>query len=494
MIEGVIGPEIFQFSKDIIPYIIQFFQEKAARKEKVSVTEFQDWLRSQNEELANDIRSMKYNMVITKAFLHESEASLRQIMKEQSSIRDFLEKSFDQVNHKLDMLLDQSTKNSDSQEKFRELIECLFENQEHLGLYDDQLLDMAIKRIDELKSYQAEEKHPLTSDSENELFNTMIAGGYLKEGLSYIRSRDVEGDIPKARKFYHEGQVHYLLSDYIRARESFGQAVQLDPQNPRYHRRMGQILYDLSEFNAAKAFLTKALELCEDDAEKGHILHALGRVFEVYKRTEQAMTCYEQALALTESSGGVQSKHYSSTLNNIAHLNNKMGNYDLALKQLREVLCIDRAINGEKDGFENGITFNNMGGVYFCTNQYGLALEHFMRALEIFKQELHENNFMIAITKMNVALSLSHLNRNDEAIELYLQADEQLMLLFDETHHDVSNLRNNLSQSLYHAGRIDEAIFYMKSALSGAIKNFGELDSETRRIKEYLDLMIAGKF
>ena len=125
---------------------------------------------------------------------------------------------------------------------------------------------------------------------------------------------------------------------------------------------------------------------------------------------------------------------------------------------------------------------NSLGGAYFFSGQYELAIRPLEKALKLRKKLLGEEHLDVAVSLNELALLYSTQGRYNEAEPLYEQSLESLKKLLGEEHLDVATSLNNLAGIYSSQGRYSEAELLYKQSLELFQKLLGEEHSTSLTI------------
>ncbi|MGA7809149.1 tetratricopeptide repeat protein [Bradyrhizobium sp.] len=253
--------------------------------------------------------------------------------------------------------------------------------------------------------------------------------GNLAEAETYYRKiLAIEPDHRDAIQLI--GAIAYQRGSYEVAAEWIGRAIKLDRNQPAWFYNLGLSLERLGKLEQALACYDSALALNPRSAEgcnnRGNVLKALNR-------TDEALASYEQALALNSD--------YAEALNGRGSLLEIRNRPDDALA------CYDRALQVKPNYAD---AFNHRGNALKRLGRTEEALASYEAAVAL------NPNLVAALN--NYGAMLKEMNRFDEALAKYDQA-----LALDPT--SIAAL-NNRGVVLAELGRSDEALSSYGKALA----------------------------
>ncbi len=180
---------------------------------------------------------------------------------------------------------------------------------------------------------------------------------------------------------------------------------------------IGNVYFDLNDFDNAFKFQFKALEIQSKNNFKKGVAHSLNNIGNIYNETknfDKALKFYYDALSLQQQFA--DSLNIALLYNNIGIIYRNKNNISKALEYYLKSIRIKEA-TGNKQGIS--ISYGNIGNLYLITKDYPLALEYFTKSLSLAKESGSlgdEKNALEGISKSNANLS-----RYDKAYLFLLQ-------------------------------------------------------------------------
>jgi CHAT domain-containing protein/Tfp pilus assembly protein PilF len=191
----------------------------------------------------------------------------------------------------------------------------------------------------------------------------------------------------EAMAVYKIGLAHDLLSDYPKALEYYGQALEIRRATGN-RRGEGQALSSIGVVYAALGDYPKALEHYQqalaiqreagDRAAEAAVLHSTGTLYWRQGEPQKALEYYNQALALRREADDLRGE--GETLIGIGATYRVMGETQNALDYYARALAIKRDV-GDRRGA--AITLHNMATAYSTLGDFEKALEHFAHSLAL---------------------------------------------------------------------------------------------------------------
>jgi response regulator RpfG family c-di-GMP phosphodiesterase len=227
----------------------------------------------------------------------------------------------------------------------------------------------------------------------------------------------------------HQRLRDVLSSDPTWALEMAREALQLTRTNaPQLQARsehlVGQCLYRLGMLEQSLAHLERACQCFEDssnndetDDEITDMLIDTARTLRDLGRTEAAQQHLDHAIRLAQSLG--QSSLEAKALNLIAGIYARNGQTDRALQLLLELLALQQR---RSDAVGEANALNNLGIVYTDLGEPARALEFLYQCQR--NNSGMEGNSLRFHCLTNIGNALQAMNRNEDALEQFVQAWE----------------------------------------------------------------------
>nr|MDZ8047224.1 tetratricopeptide repeat protein [Nostoc sp. DedQUE02] len=244
----------------------------------------------------------------------------------------------------------------------------------------------------------------------------------------------------------------------------------------------------LGEVSKAQEYYQKALDSClvEDKKEKAAIFNNLGILKADRGKIEEAITFYQQSLALNEQIGDVQGQ--ATTLNNLGTLKADRGKIEEAIALYEQSLTFNEQIGDVKT---KAATLNNLGYLKADRGKIEEAITIYQQSLAI-KEQIGDVQGQ-ATTLNNLGMLKANRGEIDEAIALY-----QKSLALNEQIGDVQTMArtlNNLGALKANSGEVEAAIILFEQSLvleeqignvqgeAGTLNNLGLLKANSGEIE-----------
>lgn len=319
-------------------------------------------------------------------------------------------------------------------------------------------------------------------------------------------------------------EIHLALRQFEKATEYYEKNLRIARANADTEKivlsllGLSDVQVQQNEFNAALELSSEALALMiqespENDSLKAEVFHQLSKVYLKKQDYTKILEFSQPVLEISRRLGDVEKE--LTALNNIAIVRGVQSDYKTAMQLLLEAYekssqihfrhsianclvnigtiyahlfnyedALDRyrtVLSDYKDVLSNHthiIINNNVGNIYFSTEQLQLAKDHFEKALHLSKEAHYKE--MIAHTLAQLSRTCIAMGRLDEAREDAARAQQMIEELGGKVSGKQINLLN-LSQISYHDREIEKAIRLAKHGIAVA----GRMKDEATGIRGY---------
>ncbi|MCK4505158.1 MAG: tetratricopeptide repeat protein [Candidatus Aegiribacteria sp.] len=260
--------------------------------------------------------------------------------------------------------------------------------------------------------------------------------------------------------------VNYQHDTALRLSEKLELWLCEDPEGLERNEQLLEVLFRrngtlelLGKRKEQEQLLVRMQNIAEDNELKewtGKILSALGNVFRITGRLEEALDCYRRAIDLHREIG--DRKNEGIALGNMGILTRIQGNLQESGEYFQEALEINREIGDRRI---EGVVLGNLGNLYLDQNRIDEAIEYYEKALKIYREVGDRRSEGIALG--NLGNPFRDQERIEEALEHYQRA---LKL-----HREIGNRRSegitlgNLGILHFQQGQLEEAFEYYRKAL-----------------------------
>ena len=286
---------------------------------------------------------------------------------------------------------------------------------------------------------------------------------------------------PEAYELYLKSKSLYALSDNsednVRAIDLMKDAVSKDDNIVMAMLYLGQMLYELDEFDKASIYWERALsksKSLQDNAGIAESLRKQGTLLRKQRDYGGSLDRFGESLAISTVMN--DKKSMAKTLNSMAILNYKMQDLDNALKNWLQALTLVEEFD---DKLKMSKYTNNIGIWYYKDDDYSKAIEYYEKSLAI-KEELKDTR--------NMGKTLNNLG------EVYFDMGDfsSSIEMFNESIKIKEKLNDNKGRvsSLFNRGKTyffdqdyDNAIYDFRASA-----NFADVDENTQKSNRFIGM------
>jgi tetratricopeptide (TPR) repeat protein len=269
--------------------------------------------------------------------------------------------------------------------------------------------------------------------------------------------------------------------DYAEARRLLSQCVELgrrldDPvQRADTLHQLGQLAHGEHDTERAADFYRESLETYRQSGSQKGIaanLYQLGRIAQERPDFKEAERLYEESLQLRKALGKDHEFELAETLNSLALVHEKTGNYTKAEQLYKRALEIYRL--SEQHQSHYAACTHNLAGLYFAKGLYRKAEKNYQKALDIRERLLGAKHPDVAQSLNNLAAVHYARGKYTAAAPLWQQALDIYRAALGEQHVYYAAVLGNLAGLYYVAGNYDAAEPLYQQALEIRRKMLGE--------------------
>ena len=248
-------------------------------------------------------------------------------------------------------------------------------------------------------------------------------------------------------------------SNFDAAKQRLTNVLNRDPKNVDALLARGRVEIKASNPQGSFDFLTRALNLAsllDNQEEKAAILQAMGIAYRMLNKPDDALKNYQDSLAIKKEIG--DKRGAGASLEEIAQVQDNMGNSTAALASFKESLAIRTAL-GDKEGIAS--TYIDMGGFYHDHGKRDEALKFFNDALSIARNDLSNEPYQALCLN---AIGSIHLDKGEyqDALTFLDQAYQLRQKL--KIPEDIAESLHNLAEANSKLGQYDKALAqYLKA-------------------------------
>ncbi|CAF1029076.1 unnamed protein product [Adineta steineri] len=245
------------------------------------------------------------------------------------------------------------------------------------------------------------------------------------------------------------------LTDYTRT-ESF-------PDNEGWE-RLGFVLFKMGQFNKAEDIYQVLLDQTKNDEDKTPIYIRLGMFKMNQGKYEEALTFYEQSIAIKQKTLAPNRLNLAISYNNIGLVHYNMGDYPQALLSLEKALEI-RQISLPSSHPDLAASYNNIGVVHKNIGNYSKALSSHEKALEIWQQSLSPNHPDLASSYNNIGLVYKNMANYQKALSFHEKALEIKQQSLPPNHPDLAMSFGHMGNVYNKMGQHSKALPFCQRAV-----------------------------
>ena len=149
--------------------------------------------------------------------------------------------------------------------------------------------------------------------------------------------------------------------------------------------------FDAARAHYATVIRIRAAQLGPNHSSIGQVYLSLGSLHRKQDTNEEAIKCFEKALAILIRTVGPFHHQVASTYNNMAIAIRKLGRYDEALKMCEKTLAIKKRLMGEEHA-SVARTYISMGVIKKYQNKFDEAMSFYAKAIAIQTKALGPNH------------------------------------------------------------------------------------------------------
>lgn len=227
----------------------------------------------------------------------------------------------------------------------------------------------------------------------------------------------------------------------------------------------------------ARAHFAKAMALLDatgaSDVDRGRLLTSMAAVYVEAGSFDEAIAAGREAVELQAAADGIDHWRTLIARSNLAWYLTRSRRFREAEEHYDTIIDAQERIYGEHH-FSLGITLFNLGSLQQNLGDYQDALANFLRARDIWADQLGPDHSYVTATTSNVAQIYYELGRNEESEAMYLELIELERRTLDADDPRRAYALNNLGM-VYHAiGQLEKAEAFLSEAQDLRIRTLGE--------------------
>ncbi len=305
------------------------------------------------------------------------------------------------------------------------------------------------------------------------------ATGKYSEAISTAREGVDVAEITFGAEYLHLALSQTILAILYEKQDRYAEAEPLPPQEDRWKELNAQViqLYQEGKFTEAIPLAEESVRVAEVTfgPESRHFATSLNNLALLYKdqgRYADAEPLYKRALAIDEKVLGPDHPDVALSLNNLAELYREQGKYADAEPLFKRALDIDEKALGPEHA-SVATDLNNLGVLYEQKGRYPDAEPLYKRALAIDEKVLGPDHPDVALSLNNLAELYREQGKYADAEPLYKRALAIREKALGPDHPDVALSLNNLAELYCEQGKYPDAEPLYKGALAIREKALG---------------------
>ncbi|XP_046862156.1 nephrocystin-3-like [Xenia sp. Carnegie-2017] len=216
-----------------------------------------------------------------------------------------------------------------------------------------------------------------------------------------------EGVLHKGTTLNKLGDVHHRTKEFDKAKEFHEKALEIQQKSLALEHVdvamtlniLGNVYYDTNKYAKAKECYKKALKFRQklqgpEHVDGATILNNLGNVYYETNKYAKAKECYEKALEVRQKSLGSEHVDVATTLSILGNMYYRTNKYAKAKNCYEKALKIRQKSLGPEH-VDVATTLNNLGNVYHSTKEYDKAKEFYEKAQAIRKKSAASDHVVV---------------------------------------------------------------------------------------------------
>ena len=357
-----------------------------------------------------------------------------------------------------------------------------------------ELLYDAIRRLVNLgllekRSLKSISIHPLLLFFGQQLPKAEFGYGVVQQGLLTEAERlDEQRKLGELRPW-----VAHLLHFVDHLAHHSDQSEEISKRSADLNYALTCYLYDEGLGKKAIPYLNKTIEyrkvaLTENHPETVKAINLMALLHILIGEYEQALTLFEECLAMRQKSLGMEHADTINSLFNIGTLYCDIGAFEKGLPFLEECLRLREEILGQNH-FDTGMSYNNLGLLYRHLERYDEALSFLEKSHSVFKGLPHSNRFVLGVTISNLgsihfkrgAYQKAHANLH-EALQIYRETAQ-----IDPNHPAIAATLFDLGEVYVEMEQLETALGHFEECYAIRQAIFGEDHPKTSEVMAYIE-------
>ncbi len=275
-------------------------------------------------------------------------------------------------------------------------------------------------------------------------------------------------------KLLDKEKAEYYLNLAVRFHEEAGIPNKLDYSHSLQN--MGLLLLDLTEFDQARSFLKKGLNIVEEIGDELEIVRArsnLARLFEETGYYAMAFDMYQSSHDKLIEIGDELSDDYAEICNHMGRMlirNGRLGEAEVFINKSTEIY---NRLGSDYD-VEKAESLESLGMFYEQFGRYAEAEKTLLEALAIKRSIPDEASILIVETLNDLGILYQHLGNLDKAEEMFKEVVKEYREKVGTEHPSYATAINNLATIVISNGNFLEAKNLLLESLEIYETKFGK--------------------
>jgi tetratricopeptide (TPR) repeat protein len=200
-----------------------------------------------------------------------------------------------------------------------------------------------------------------------------------------------------------------------------------------------------------------------DDPNRAKVYYSMARVYRLMGKYEHAIEYFRRAMLLQRQRSSSSDYRYADTLSDLAVTYSQINNTSRAIRYHLKALDIFRKILGEND-LDMPLYYTQLAYTYWRVKQYEDAHTLLVKSLSILKADTRSNLAGLCPTKHTMGLVKCALGQREEGMRYLYEALELRRKLFANDHPSVGRSYYDLANIYMETGDVKMALEYAQNA------------------------------
>lgn len=286
-------------------------------------------------------------------------------------------------------------------------------------------------------------------------------------------------EVENAKTAYILGNIRFVQLKFLLALEAYSEAIALDPGNPLYLSKAGNLYFVFGQYQQAISFFEKALQINLQKLGKNHpdvatVWNDIGNALDSLGKHVEAINCYKKALQIDLQKFGASHPNVARDWNSLGLAWRNLNSYDKAIEYFEKALRSDLKNFGEhdhnvaKDRNNLGISWRKKGDQRKVKDDYYNSLEYLEKALKSDLRKFGDKHPKVAMRWNNIGNVWASLGETEKAIIFLEKALQSDLNNFPKMHPSIIRDLNNIGFTWATSGNYEEAIKHYEEALQNS--------------------------